>query len=85
MDSYVFQKRTYGEGELRLGTAIDLDPSIFSYAYGLCICDEDITNFIDLITGKVNEREKNDEDEDENAVLTFLRERLEVLEEDGEE
>ena len=77
------QKRTYGEGELRLGTAIDLDPSIFSYAYGLCICDEDITNFIDLLTGKVNEREKKDEDE--NAVLTFLRERLEVLEEDGEE
>ena len=53
---YVLQKRTYGEGELRLGTKIDLATSIYSYAFGLCICDEDITEFIDLLTGEVHER-----------------------------
>ena len=55
---YVLQKRIYGEGELRLGTVIDLEPSIFSYAYGLCICDEDITEFMDLLTGRVNEKKE---------------------------
>ena len=70
------QKRVYGEGEIRLGTKVDLDLSIYSYAYGLCICDEDITEFMDLLTGKVNKKEEKDEDEDENAVLTILKERL---------
>jgi hypothetical protein len=47
------QKRIYGEGEIRLGKKVDLDPSIYSYAFALCICDEDITGFMDLITGEV--------------------------------
>ncbi len=59
---YVLQKRIYGEGELRLGTSIDLDPTIYSYAYGLCICDEDITDFMDLLTGVVHEKKKDDGD-----------------------
>jgi hypothetical protein len=82
---YIVQKRTYGEGGLRLGHTIDLDPSIYSYAYGLCICDEDITEFMDLLTGKVNKKEEKDEDEDENAVLAFLRERLGIEDEDEED
>jgi hypothetical protein len=31
---------------------------------------------MDLLTGKVNKKEEKDEDEDENSVLAFLRERL---------
>ena len=73
---YVLQKRTYGEGEIRLGSSIELEQSIYCYAYALCICNDDITEFMDLLTGKVHPKLEKDEDEDENAVLTFLKERL---------
>jgi len=78
------QKRVYGEGEIRLGTSIDLDPSIYSYAYALCICNEDITDFMDLVTGEVHAKEVKDGDTEENSVLAFLKERLGVKEEGGE-
>jgi hypothetical protein len=58
---YILRQRPYGEGELRLGTPIGLDPSIYSYSYAMYINDEEITKFMDILSGKVNEKLKKRE------------------------
>ena len=70
------RQRPYGEGELRLGTAITLDPSIYSYSYAMYINDEEITKFMDILSGKVNEKIEEEGEVESNKVLAFLRKRL---------
>ena len=73
---YIRHKRKYGEGEFRLGKVVQLDPSIYSYSYAMYIKNESITEFMDILTGKVNFKEANENDVVENKVMEFLESRL---------
>lgn len=53
-----------------------MDPSIYSYSYAMYIKNESITEFMDILTGKVNFKEANENDVIENKVMEFLESRL---------
>lgn len=55
---------------------VELDQSIYSYSYALYIKNDLITDFMDILTGKVNPKEEDDNDRVENKVLNFLEQRL---------
>ena len=55
---------------------VELDQSIYSYSYALYIKNDLITEFMDILTGKVNPKEEDDNDMVENKVLFFLEQRL---------
>lgn len=69
---YILQQRRYGEGELRLGTYLELDESIYDYAYVLCISDKFMDQFIDILTGRLMDGSEDDKDKD-NKVQKFLK------------
>ena len=55
---------------------VELDQSIYSYSYALYIKNDLITEFMDILTGKVNPKEEDDNDMVENKVVFFLEQRL---------
>ena len=78
LEPYIFQKRKYGEGELRIGDSILLSDSIYHYGYAISLQDDHINKFMDIIVGVV--RKEGDDDEmtpDDNETITQLRLRYE--------
>lgn len=51
---------------------MELDESIYDYAYVLCISDKFMDQFIDILTGRLMDGSEDDKDKD-NKVQKFLK------------
>lgn len=60
LEPYIFQKRKYGGGELRIGDPVKLSDSIYHYGFALSLTDDHINKFMDVIAGVV--RKEGDEE-----------------------
>jgi len=70
---YILQRRKYGEGEVRLGYPIKLNPDVYSLAFVMMLKNKHITDFINVLTGKLTDGRDKSDISSENAVTTFLR------------
>jgi len=66
------QRRKYGEGEMRLGFPIEINQDIYCLAYVSMLKYEHITNFIDVLTGKLSSGKDESHVHSENVVTKAL-------------
>jgi hypothetical protein len=62
---YVEQKRVYGEGEIRIGTNLDIGEDMWCLTYATMLKDEIIMNTINVETGDLIEEESSSDEEPE--------------------
>jgi len=66
------QRRKYGEGEIRLGFPIKLNADIYSLSFVCMLQNEHISNFIDVLTGKLIDGRDDSHVSSENKVTKSL-------------
>ena len=67
--------RKYGEGEIRLGTTLEFDEDIYSFAFICQMNDKIMDNTIDVLTGKTK-KEIEDEEIRDRELESLEKENL---------
>jgi len=62
---YMSRTRTYGEGEIRIGTAIYLCDDIYSIGFISQLRDDIMQKHLNILTGKLIEKEDESETADD--------------------
>lgn len=71
---YMSRTRTYGEGEIRIGTAIYLCDDIYSIGFISQLRDDIMQKYLNILTGKLIEKEESETAAGESS--TSLQRRL---------
>ena len=79
--------RTYGEGEIRIGTAIYLCDDIYSIGFISQLRDDIMQKHLNILTGKLVEKEDESETAEDiiNESSTTLQRKLTQIEQLGED
>ena len=62
---YINQTRLYGEGEIRIGTSLNLNLDIFSLGFISQLSDEVLSKHLNILTGEIIE--ETDSDDSDNS------------------
>jgi hypothetical protein len=56
------RRRTYGEGEVRIGRCIELNDDIYSIGFISQLRDDIMVKFLDITTGKLQDQSDSEEE-----------------------
>lgn len=64
---YCDQTRFYGEGEIRIGTSLNLNLDIYSLGFISQLSDAELSKTLDIITGELIDVESSDDEKSEDS------------------